>query len=65
MPDPEPKPDKLATFPLTRDEVTLFALVHKAKRDHDRRTLRLTIDINADGIFIIEQKEYMRAALAL
>lgn len=56
--------DRLATFRITEDEVLLLALIRKAKRDESKRTHRVSLEIDATGIYVVETQSFMRVALA-
>lgn len=56
--------ERLATFRISEDEVLLLALIRKAKRDAQRRTNRVVLEIDATGIYVIDQQIFMRAPLA-
>lgn len=66
MPDPatSEQKERLATFRITEDEVLLLALIRKAKRDETKRTYRVQLEIDATGIYVVEQQSFMRTALA-
>jgi hypothetical protein len=55
---------RLATFRISEDEVLLLALIRKAKRDAMRRTNRVVLEIDATGIYVIDQQIFMRAPIA-
>lgn len=56
--------ERLATFRISEDEVLLLALIRKAKRDAQRRTNRVVLEIDATGIYVIDHQIFMRAPIA-